>query len=120
MTTTIQENDLVGKPGQLFNMDESGMPLDAKPPKLVAVRGAAVSAIGSGDKTQITVVACVRAAGYCIPPMVIWDWELTHGEVPGTIYGLSKMGGLIWNSLTYGLPTIFCALHPQSDQFYSF
>ena len=26
---TIQENDLVGKPGQLFNIDESGMPLDA-------------------------------------------------------------------------------------------
>ena len=94
---TIQENDLVGKPGQLFNMDESGMPLDAKPPKLVAVRGAAVSAIGSGDKTQITVVACVSAAGYCIPPMVIWDRkflspELTHGEIPGTIYGLSKNG----------------------------
>ena len=86
----IQENDLVGKPGQLYNMDESGMPLDAEPPKLVAVRGGAVSAIGSGDKTQITVVACVSAAGYCIPPMVIWDRkilspELTDGEVPGTI-----------------------------------
>lgn len=93
----IQENDLVGKPGQLFNMDESGMPLDAKPPKLIAVRGVPASAISSGDKTQITVVACVSAAGYCIPPMVIWDRkilspELTHGEVPGTIYGLSKNG----------------------------
>ena len=94
---TIHDNDLIGKPGQLFNMDESGMPLDPKFPKAVAAKGQAVSAIGSGDKTQITVVACVSAAGYCVPPMVIWDRkilspELTLGEVPGTIYGLSKNG----------------------------
>ena len=61
------------------------------------MRGVPASAISSGDKTQITVVVCVSAAGYCIPPMVIWDRkilspELTHGEVPGTIYGLSKNG----------------------------
>ena len=94
---TLQDNQLEGKPGLLFNMDESGVPLDAKPPKVVAPKGVTVSAIGSGDKTQITVVACVSAAGYCIPPMVIWDRkilapELTVGEVPGTIYGLSKSG----------------------------
>ena len=38
-----------------------------------------------------------HAAGYCIPPMVIWDRkqssiELTKGEVPGTFYGLSQKG----------------------------
>ena len=54
-------------------------------------------AIGSGLKTQITVVGCASAGGYCLPPMVIWDRkrlkpELTVGEVPGTIYGLSKKG----------------------------
>lgn len=94
---TLHDNLLEGKPGQLFNMDETGMPLDTKPPKVVATRGGTVSAIGSGDKTQITVVACVNAVGYCIPPMVIWDRkllapELTVGEVPGTIYGLSHNG----------------------------
>ena len=73
------------------------MPLDPKFPKAVAAKGQAVSAIGSGDKTQITVVACVSAAGYCVPPMLIWDSkilspELTLGEVPGTVYGLSKNG----------------------------
>lgn len=46
-----------------------------------------------GDKTQITVLACASAAGYAIPPMVIYDrkglnpdWLI--GEVPGTSYGL--------------------------------
>ena len=28
---TMEENHLTGKPGQIFNMDESGMPLDPKP-----------------------------------------------------------------------------------------
>ena len=94
---TLHDNLLEGKPGQIFNMDESGMPLDSKPPKVVATKGGTVSAIGSGDKTQITVVACVNAVGSCLPPMVIWDRkilspELTVGEVPGTIYGLSHNG----------------------------
>ena len=94
---TLRENGLIGKPGQIFNMDESGMPLDAKAPKVVAQKGGSVSVLGSGDKTQITVVACISAAGFCVPPMVIWDRktlapELTLGEIPGTIYGLSSNG----------------------------
>ena len=95
---TIISNDLHGKPHLIFNMDESGMPLDPAPPKLIFRRGAAAAhAVGSGDKTQITVVGCVSASGYCLPPMVIWDRktlnpELANGEVPGTLYGLSSKG----------------------------
>jgi len=94
---TIKENGLDGKPGQIFNMDESAMPLDPKSPKLVFEKGHYASSVTSGDKTQITIVACVGATGFCMPPMVIWDRqslspELTIGEVPGTIYGLSKKG----------------------------
>ena len=53
--------------------------------------------IDGGDKAQLTVVACVNVAGYCIPSMVIWgrkklSVELTAGEVPGTFYGLSDKG----------------------------
>ena len=40
------------------------MPLDAKSPKVVAEKGKHLSAVGSGDKTQITLVACISAAGY--------------------------------------------------------
>ena len=94
---TLLENELMGKPGQIFNMDGSGMPQDAKSPKVVGRKGVPVSSIGSGDKTQITLVACISAAGHCVPPMVIWDRkqlspELTCGEIPGTIYGLSSNG----------------------------
>ena len=78
-------------------MDESGMPLDPKPPKVVVERGRAACTMGSGNKSQVTIVGCVNAVGLCIPPMVIWDRktlspQLTIGEVPGTIYGLSGSG----------------------------
>ena len=73
------------------------MPPDTKSPKVVARKGDSVSAVGSGDKTQITVVASISVAGFCVPPMVIWDRktfapELTVGEIPDTIYGLSSNG----------------------------
>ena len=94
---TLVANGLEGRPGQIFNMDESGMPLDAKAPKLIFGKGSYASAIGSGDKSQITIVGCVNATGFSLPPMVIWDRkhlapELAVGEVPGTIYGLSAKG----------------------------
>jgi len=54
---TLVENDLLDKPAQIFNMDETGMPLDPSPPRVVARRGQKhPSAVGSGDKSQITVL----------------------------------------------------------------
>ena len=95
---TLVENNLIDKPAQIFNMDEIGMPLDPSPPLVVAQRGQKhPSAVGSGDKSQITVLSCCSAAGYALPPFVIFDRmalkpELTTGEVPGTVYGLSRKG----------------------------
>ena len=94
---TLEENELTDQPGQIFNMDESGMPLDPKVPKVVADRGSSVTMVGSGNKAQVTIVGCCSAAGLCMPPIVIWDRktlapELTIGEVPGSIYGLSGNG----------------------------
>ena len=61
------------------------------------MQGSYASAVTSGNKAQVTVVACVSAAGFSLPSMVIWDWknlapELAVGEVPGTIYGLPSKG----------------------------
>ena len=51
----------------------------------------------SGDKPQVTVLACVNASGHYISPMVIFNQsnlseDLIEGEVPSTLYGLSKCG----------------------------
>ena len=95
---TMVENDLLDKPCNIFNVDESGMPLNPRPVKSVFQRGIKDPlAPSSGDKSQITIVGCVNAAGNCTPPMVILDRKtlppyFTVGEVPGTLYGLSPRG----------------------------
>ena len=69
-------------------MDESGFPLDPKSPLVVCRRGQKhPSALSSGNKSQVTVLACCNAAGYAIPPFVIFSGKIlkaesTNGEVP--------------------------------------
>ena len=66
---TFNEHKLHDKPGLVFNMDETGMPLSPAPLKGVCKKGTKTpNSITSGDKSQITVVGCVNAAEHCIPP----------------------------------------------------
>ena len=94
----LTENNLADKPSQIYNVDESGMPLDHHPPRILVKKGQRkVRYRTSGNKSQVTVVGCVNAAGSSIPPFVIFDakslnMEWTKGEVPGTTYGLSSNG----------------------------
>jgi len=95
---TLEVNGLMDKPNSIYNMDESGMPLDHRQPKRVAPRGIKkVHGPSSGNKTQITILACANAVGTMLPPMVIFkgerlNYEWTKGEVPNTEYGMSPQG----------------------------
>ncbi len=86
--------DLLDKPGQIYNCDESGMPLEHKLSRTVSPKGVKkVRQLTSGNKTQITVLACGNAIGQALPPMVFFagkrfNHELSVGEVPGTLYGI--------------------------------
>ena len=92
----LSKNSLTSS--RIFNLDESGIPLQHCPGKRIAVRGQKhVNVVTSGNKMNITVLACVSASGFVMPPMVIFNRknltpELTKGEVEGTIYGLSSSG----------------------------
>ena len=97
LETVMDENDLWDKPGQLYNVDETGMPLD--PPKLqvCARKGQKkVRQCGSGNKTQITVVSCGSANGHVTPFVIFngkyFNHQWSEGEVPGTMYGTSPKG----------------------------
>ena len=65
---------------------------------MIAVKGQKhPRAITSGNKKQITVLACASAASYTLPPLVIFVRkglveDLTVDEIPGTAYGLSDKG----------------------------
>ena len=96
---TLTKNGLLDNPIAIFNVDEMGMPLDHKPEKAIAKKGARnVIAHTSGDKTNITVIACGSAAGQVIPPMVLFQRKklnltFTMGEIPGTMYGMGIAAG---------------------------
>ena len=64
---TLLSNELMDKPCQIFNCDETGMPLSPHPPKIVASKGVRHPiAATSGDKSQITVHVCCSAGGYVL------------------------------------------------------
>ena len=98
LTDTLESNGLLHKPELIYNCDETGMPLGALNRKVVARVGSSnPSCITTNSKTQVTVLACVSAAGLTLPPFVIFqrktmNYDLTKGEVPGTLYGLSDKG----------------------------
>ena len=71
---TLLKNELKDCPCQIFNMDESGMPLDPKSMKTIHVHGDPNPVTTTtGNKAQITVVACISTSGNYIPPMIVWD-----------------------------------------------
>ena len=98
LESTLQQYNLADSPAQIYNMDETGMPLDHRPPSVIAKRGQKkVRSRVSGRKEQITVIGCGNAVGQSIPPMVIFEGKyLNHqwtvGEVSGTYYGMSGKG----------------------------
>lgn len=94
----LTEHDLKDKPGQIYNVDETGMSFEHRAPRVVTKKGKKkICYRTSGNKNQVTVIGCVSAAGHAVPPFVIFDakrlnTEWVEGEVPGTTYGLSSKG----------------------------
>lgn len=57
----LSEHNLEANPAQIYNVDESGIPLDFKTPNIVTQTGSKkVPYRQSGKKGQITIVACVQ------------------------------------------------------------
>ena len=71
---TLKQHNLMNCPGQIYNVDEMGVPLDHRPPNVIARRWQEkVCYRVSGNKKQVTVVGCINAAGQSIPLFVIFD-----------------------------------------------
>ena len=98
MKECMEREGLLDKPAQIYNFDEVGMPLDHRSPRVVVKKGQKkVHYRSSGNKSQVTAVVCVNAAGSAMPPYIIFDaknlnLDWTEGEIPGTTYGLSSNG----------------------------
>ena len=117
---TLKGNGILNKPMHIFNCDETGMPLNPKSTKVIAEKGSRNPYSTCGDtKAQITILACVSANGYSFPPFVIFDRktlnpELTLGEVPGTLYGLSSKGWITSDLFYHWFKDHFLVYAPKS------
>ena len=88
---TLKDNNLLNKPAQIYNVDETGMAYEHR---------------GSRNKAQTTVVACVNAIGQAIPPYVIYNAETLNPEwikdgPPGTKYANSENGWINTDSFKH-------------------
>ena len=73
---TMVENNLMESPNRIYNVDETGMPLNRSAPKIVTGRGnKKVRYRTSGNKSQITGFGSVSATYHAIPPFAIWSGE---------------------------------------------
>ena len=114
----LRENGIFNKSSNIFNCDECGFPLNPKCLKVVDKIGAKnPSYITSGDKAQVTVLACASASGYAIPPFVVFDRmtlnpKMHEGEVPGTLYGLCHSGWMNREFFNYWFLHLFLEYAP--------
>ena len=68
MEKVLTENDLIDKPENIFNVDESGINMALKKGKVVVSKGARnAHSLEKGSKDHITVNCCVNAAGTALP-----------------------------------------------------
>jgi len=92
------ELDFEAHPERIYNMDETGVPLNPRPPKVLAKKGQKkVRYRCSGQKAQITVVGCCSATGQAIPPFIIFAAKQLNAlwmrnEVAGSRYAVSENG----------------------------
>ena len=91
--------NLVSKPMQIYNSDETGVTIVFKPWKVVAEMGCRkVYTVSAAEKGRThTVLSCVSASGSFIPPMMVYPRkgavpEQFRGAYPNTLFGSSENG----------------------------
>ena len=113
---------------RILNCDETGIPLSPSSFKVVDKVGAKNPSYLTGSTkaqvtVQVTVLACSCATGYVIPPFVIFDRktlnpELTKGEIPGILYGLSSSGWIDMELFSAWFFDHFLSIYLSVDLFF--
>jgi len=93
----------MGKPGNIFNVDETGLQLNNRPGEVIAAKGSkVVTSITSGE--TVTVVSCISAEGSYLPPFCIFKGknkkaEYGDGMPPGSTVAMNATSILICFSI---------------------
>lgn len=94
---TIQEHDLMDKPACIYNLDETGIQPEHRPPNIIAPLNERAQAVTSPRSTTTTIIGCVNAMGNHLPPYFIFKGkrqnpDLMKGTSPGSHYTMSDSG----------------------------
>lgn len=99
---TLEENNLMERPEMIFNMDESGLPLNTKVSRVISEKGNRdVVAITNKERGEnVTVVACCSASGVYIPPFLIFKGmrrkdAFGDGLPPGAVFEMTDSGYIV-------------------------
>ena len=101
--------NLISKPMQIYNSDETGVTIVHKPTKVVAELGRRnVYSITSAEKGRThTVLSCVSASAFVLPSCIVYPQKrkvpdnLREGAVPGTLFAQSENGWINCDIYTY-------------------
>jgi len=93
----LKKYDLHGKAHRIFNVDETGITPEHKPPNIVGPKGMTIPAITSPKSNTTTVIACCSATGQSVPPYFVFKGkrfsdDLLNGALPGTGACMSEKG----------------------------
>lgn len=108
----------------IFNMDESGFSTVAKKcQKIITTKGSkAVGSVASGERgVNTTIVCCVSAAGWYVPPMIIFKRkrftnELANGAPPGSKIQISDSGYISSELFVKWLKHFIDTVQPTKDK----
>jgi len=94
---------LFNKPKQVYNVDETGVSIVHKPGKVLAeLRRRNIYAVTSAERGKNhTVLVCVSAGSYFIPPLMIYPItprkqcipdHMKEGALPNSVFAVSESG----------------------------
>ena len=80
LRNTLTTNNLTTSPRQIYNCDETFLPMNYTREKVVAAKGAKnVYSLTTGTSDHISLLCCVSAAGLPLPPMIIYSRSFPGG-----------------------------------------
>ncbi|XP_065639664.1 uncharacterized protein LOC124816132 [Hydra vulgaris] len=99
LKATLEKCDIMNRPAQILNCDESGFCTNPINKKIICKRGIKnpVSIAPGSGKEQFTVLATISAAGRNFPPFILFAGknlykEWMTGGPNGSLYGVTKNG----------------------------
>jgi hypothetical protein len=93
----LTKYDLLGKPQNIYNIDEKGINTEYRPPQVVCGKDCKPQAIMAERSKTVTIIGAGNALGQHIPPFFIFPGErmvdgLMEGKTPGADGVMTKSG----------------------------